>query len=174
MTKNLKIKFGLAVAVLALVSVTVMAQQAPQVSLRSTDGRTVNLPDSKNKIVVLSFGGTWVPLTPKELAALQKQADRYTPRGIQFFWVSINSDKPATRTSATDADLNAFVQKNNVRLTVLRDPEQQAYKAFGLDALPTVVIISDGKIVLKHVGFGTEQGEGYVEIAKALDQLLKS
>ena len=34
---------------------------------------------------------------------------------------------------------------------MLRDPEQQAYKAFGLDALPTVVIISDGKIVLKHV-----------------------
>ncbi len=173
MTKNMKTKFALAVATLALITASAMAQQAPQISLRSTDGRTVNLADSKNKIVVLSFGGTWVPLAAKELPALQKQADRYAPRGVQFFWVSINSDKAGTRTSATDSDLTAFAQKNNLKLTVLRDPEQQAYKAFGLDALPTVVIISDGKIVLKHVGFGTEQGEGYAEIAKVLDQLLK-
>ena len=92
---------------------------------------------------------------------------------MQFYWVSVNSDKPGARTSATDADLNAFVQKNNVRLTVLRDPDQQVYKALGLDGLPTVVIICDGKVVLKHVGFGTEQNEGYSEIAKTLDQLLK-
>ncbi|MBP6823629.1 MAG: TlpA family protein disulfide reductase [Acidobacteria bacterium] len=173
MTKKMKTKFALAVATLAVISVAAMAQQAPQISLRSTDGRTVNLADSKNKVVVLSFGGTWVPLAAKELPALQKQADRYAPRGVQFFWVSINSDKAGTRTSATDSDLTAFAQKNNLRLTVLRDPEQQAYKAFGLDGLPTIVIISEGKIVLKHTGFGTEQGEGYSEIAKVLDQLLK-
>jgi peroxiredoxin len=173
MTKNMKTKLALTVAMLTMVSVSAMAQQVPQISLRSTDGRTVNLADSKNKVVVLSFGGTWVPLAAKELPALQKQADRYAPRGVQFFWVSINSDKAGTRTSATDGDLTAFAQKNNLRLTVLRDPEQQAYKAFGLDGLPTVVIISEGKIVLKHTGFGTEQGEGYSEIAKVLDQLLK-
>lgn len=177
MTKNMKTKFALAVATLAVIAVAAMAQQVPQITLRSTDGRPVNLADnladSKNKIVVLSFGGTWVPLAARELPALQKQADRYAPRGVRFFWVSINSDKAGTRTSATDSELTAFAQKNNLKLTVLRDPEQQAYKAFGLDALPTVVIISEGKIVLKHVGFGTEQGDGYSEIAKVLDQLLK-
>ncbi len=173
MTNKMKIKWICAVAVLAVVSVSAMAQQAPQISLRSIDGRTVSLAELKGKAVVLSFGGTWVPLTAKELAALQKQADRYAPRGVQFFWVSVNSDKPGTRTSATDADLSAFLQKNNVRLPVLRDPEQQAYKAFGLDGLPAVVIISEGKVALKHVGFGTEQNEGYSEIAKALEQLLK-
>jgi len=169
----MNMKFVWVVVVLAVISVTAMAQQAPQISLRSTDGRTVNLAELKGKAVVLSFGGTWVPLTPKELPALQKQADRYAPRGAQFFWVSLNSDKPGTRTSATDAELIAFVQKNNVRLTVLRDPDQQAYKALGLDGLPTVVIISEGKVVFKHVGFGTEQNEGYSQIAKMLDQLLK-
>ena len=173
MSKRMKRSFICAVVALAAISMTALAQQVPQISLHSTDGRTVNLADLKGKAVVLSFGGTWVPLTPKELPALQKQADRYAPRGVQFYWVSVNSDKPAARTSATDADLNAFVQKNNVRLTVLRDPDQQVYKALGLDGLPTVVIISDGKVVLKHVGFGTEQNEGYSEIAKTLDQLLK-
>lgn len=173
MSKRMKRSFICAVVTLAAISMSALAQQVPQISLRSTGGSTVNLADLKGKAVVLSFGGTWVPLTAKELPALQKQADRYTPRGVQFFWVSVNSDKPGTRTSATDADLNAFVQKNNVRLTVLRDPDQQAYKALGLDGLPAVVIISNGKVALKHVGFGTEQNEGYSEIAKTLDQLLK-
>lgn len=173
MSKRMKMNLIGAVVVLGAISVSALAQQIPQISLRSTDGRTVNLADLKGKAVVLSFGGTWVPLTPKELPALQKQADRYTPRGVQFYWVSVNSDKPGTRTSATDADLDAFIQKNNVRLTVLRDPDQQAYKALGLDGLPAVVIISNGKVALKHVGFGTEQNEGYSEIAKTLDQLLK-
>lgn len=173
MSKRMKRSFICAVVTLAAISMSALAQQVPQISLRSTGGSTVNLADLKGKAVVLSFGGTWVPLTAKELPALQKQADRYTPRGVQFFWVSVNSDKPGTRTSATDADLNAFVQKNNVRLTVLRDPDQQAYKALGLDGLPAVVIISNGKVALKHVGFGTEQNEGYSKIAKTLDQLLK-
>lgn len=173
MTKRLKTSWILAAVILTVLPVAATAQQAPQISLRSTDGRTVNVADLKGKAVVLSFGGTWVPLTAKELPALQKQADRYTQRGVQFFWVSVNSDKPGTRTSATDAELGAFLQKNNVRLSVLRDPEQQAYKALGLDGLPAVVIISEGKVVLKHVGFGTEQNEGYSEIAKALEQLLK-
>jgi len=173
MSMRMKIKIVSVVAALVLVSLTAMAQQIPQIGLRSTDGRTVNLAELKGKAIVLSFGGTWVPLTPKELPALQKQSDRYAPRGVQFFWVSLNSDKPGTRTSATDAELSTFLQKNNVRLTVLRDPDQQVYKALGLDGLPTIVIISEGKVVYKHVGFGTEQNEGYSEIAKVLEQLLK-
>ncbi len=173
MKKLLKTRLALTMIGLAVFAVTAMAQQAPQFSLRSTEGRTVNSSELRGKIVVLSFGSTTVPLTAKELVALQKQADRYSPRGVQFFWVSVNSDKAGARAYASDADLQAFAQKVSLRIPVLRDPEQQAYKAFGLDGLPTVVIISDGKIALKHVGFGTDQGEGYSEIAKTLDQLLK-
>lgn len=173
MTKFLNTKLALTMVALTALVVTALAQQAPQFSLRSTDGRTVSSGELRGKTVVLSFGSTAVPLTAKELVALQKQADRYSPRGVQFFWVSVNSDKSGARAFASDADLQAFAQKVNLRIPVLRDPDQQTYKAFGLDGLPTVVIIHDGKIALKHVGFGTDQGEGYSEIAKALDQLLK-
>lgn len=173
MTKLLKTRLAVTMIALTVFAGSTVAQQAPQFSLRSTEGRTVNSSELRGKIVVLSFGSTMVPLTAKELVALQKQADRYSPRGVQFFWVSVNSDKSGARAYASDADLQAFAQKVNLRIPVLRDPEQQTYKAFGLDGLPTVVIIHDGKIALKHVGFGTDQGEGYSEIAKVLDQLLK-
>lgn len=169
-TKNLTVKVALALATLFLTSSVALAQG----SLRSTDGRTVNLADAKGKIVVLSFGGTWLPLASKELSALQKLADRYATRGVQIYWVSINSDKQGARNYAADADLQAFAQKNNVKLTILRDPEQQVYKGLGLDAVPTIVILDrDGKLAHKHVGFGTDQTEGYGEVIRELDQLLK-
>ena len=168
--KKMTVKVALALATLFLISSAALAQG----SLRSTDGRTVNLADAKGKIVVLSFGGTWLPMASKELPALQKLADRYATRGVQVYWVSLNSDKQGARNYAADADLLAFAQKNNVRLTILRDPDQQSYKSFSLDAVPTIVILNrDGKLVHKHVGFGTDQGEGYGEVIRELDQLLK-
>jgi len=169
-TKILTVKVALALAILFLTSSMALAQG----SLRSTDGRTVNLADAKGKIVVLSFGGTWLPMASKEVSALQKLADRYATRGVQIYWVSINSDKQGARNYAADADLQAFAQKNNVKLTILRDPEQQVYKGLGLDAVPTIVILDrDGKLAHKHVGFGTDQTEGYGEVIRELDQLLK-
>lgn len=168
--KTMTVTVALFLASFFLISSHAMAQG----TLRSTDGRAVNLADAKGKIIVLSFGGTWLPMTSKELPALQKLADRYATRGVQVYWVSINSDKQGARNYAADADLQAFAQKNNFKLTVLRDPDQQAYKAFGLDAVPTIVILNrDGKLAHKHVGFGTDQGEGYGEVIRELDQLLK-
>jgi len=168
--KTMTVTFALALTTFFLTSSVALAQG----SLRSTDGRTVNLADAKGKIVVLSFGGTWLPMASKELPALQKLADRYATRGVQVYWVSINTDKQGARNYAADADLQAFAQKNNVKLTILRDPEQQVYKGLGLDAVPTIVILNrDGKLIHKHVGFGTDQSEGYGEVIRELDQLLK-
>ena len=168
--KTMTVTVALALAAFFLISSEALAQG----TLRSTDGRTVNLADAKGKIIVLSFGGTWLPMTSKELPALQKLADRYSTRGVQVYWVSINSEKQGARNYASDTDLQAFAQKNNVKLTILRDPDQQVYKSLGLDAVPTIAILNrDGKLIHKHVGFGTDQGEGYSEVIRELDQLLK-
>src|SRR5262245_19077149 len=173
MSHRLKKNLALAVAVLASISGLGFGQGTAN-ALQSTDGSTVNLETLRGKIVVLSFGGTWVPLTARELPALQKLADRNAARGVQVYWVSINSDKQGARNYISNTDLQAFVQKNGLRAPVLRDPEQRLYKELGLDALPTVVILDrQGKVVRKHVGFGTDAGEAYGEIQRELDQLLK-
>jgi peroxiredoxin len=143
-------------------------------TLRSVDGREVRLADQKGKVVVMSFGGTWVPLASKELPALQKLADRFSSRGVQVYWVSINSSKPGARNYASDADLQIFAQKHNLKITALRDPDQTAYKSFGLDAVPTVVIFDQqGNLAHKHVGFGADQGEAYGELIRVIERLLK-
>ncbi|MGH9840916.1 MAG: peroxiredoxin family protein [Blastocatellia bacterium] len=173
MIRRLKMKIVLTVACLAFASIAVFGQ-SPSATLQTTDGKAVSLADLKGKVLVLSFGGTWVPLTSRELPALQKLADRVGSRGAQVYWVSINSAQPGARNYAADADLQAFAQKNGLRLPVLRDPEQKLYKQLALDGLPTLVILDQqGKVVRKHVGFGTEAGEAYNALTREIEQLLK-
>ena len=149
------------------------AAYAQQVTLQGTDGKTVTMADLKDKITVLSFGATWVPLAAKELPALQKLADRYAVRGVQVFWVSVNSAKTGAKNYATDADLEAFATKRGLKARVLRDPEQAAYRTYGVDALPTIVILKNGEVARKVVGFDPDQGEAYAAVMKELDALLK-
>jgi peroxiredoxin len=173
MLKNRMAVVTLTLAILILIVSTTFTQNE-QINLRSIDGQDVNLNDQKGKVIVLSFGGTWVPMTARELPALQKIADRFSNRGVQVYWVSINSAKPGARNFASDSDLQGFAQKNNLRLKMLRDPDQEAYRYYGLDALPTLVILDkEGKVARKHVGFGTDQGEAYNQIIRELEQLLK-
>lgn len=149
-----------------------LSAQSP-VTLKSVDGDSVT-PGEGSKVTVLAFGATWVPLSSKELPALQKLADRYKGRNVEFFWVSVNSLKSGAKSYASDADLKAFAAKYNVRITVLRDPDQSAYRTFGLDSLPSLVILdSAGKVSHKHVGFDPDQADGYGEVSRALDKLLK-
>ena len=149
------------------------AAYAQQVTLQGTDGKAVTAADLKDKITVLSFGATWVPLAAKELPALQKLADRYAARGVQVFWVSVNSAKTGAKNYAADADLDAFATKRGLKARVLRDPEQAAYRTYGVDALPTIVILKNGEVARKVVGFDPDQGEAYAAVMKELDALLK-
>lgn len=173
MLRNNKIRQFLIAIILSVFSVAALAQ-SPAVSLRSVDGATVNLADQRGKVVVLAFGATWVPLSAKELPALQKLADRYAGRNVSFYWVSINSLKSGTRTYAADADLKAFATKYGLKLTVLRDPDQTAFRAFSVESLPTLVVLDrNGGVQHKQVGFDTDQPDGYGEVSQVLDRLVK-
>ena len=149
------------------------AAYAQQVTLQGTDGKSMTTADLKDKVTVLSFGATWVPLAAKELPALQKLADRYAARGVQVYWVSVNSAKTGAKNFATDAELEAFATKRGLKARVLRDPEQAAYRTYGVDALPTIVILKNGEVARKVVGFDPDQGEAYAAVMKELDALLK-
>lgn len=164
---------SLMVVLVTLLAWTALAQ-APQVTFGATDGSSLGTAELRGKVTVLSFGATWVPLAAKELPALQKLADRYAARGVQVYWVSVNSAKPGAKNFMADADLAAFAQQRGLRVKTLRDPEQAAYRAYGVDALPTIVILNkDGNVVRKLVGFDPDQSEAYGPVMKELEQLLK-
>ncbi len=149
--------------------------QAEGDSLLTLGGGKVSLRDLRGRFVLLSFGGVRVPLIARELAALQRIADRYAAREVEVCWVSIDSDRPGARNYASNDDLRAFMQRSNLQLRVLRDPAMATYHAFQIEAVPTTLLLDrDGRIVRRFVGIGTEPGELYGEIVESLEKLVKS
>ncbi len=148
--------------------------QTPQLSFRSLNGQPANISDNRGKVTVLSFSATWAPLVAKELPQLQKLADLYSGRNVAVYWVSIDSLKQGAKNYAADADLAAFAARYGLKVPVLRDPDQTAYRALGLRALPTVVVIDqNGKVVFNHVGFDPDQPDAFRDVVRTIDGLLK-
>ncbi len=148
--------------------------QAKQVTFQLVDGDTIKLSDNHGKVVVLAFSATWLPVTKNSLSSLQQIADVYQERGVIFYWVSLNSANVGSKRYASDNDLKAFAEENGWRLEVLRDPQRKAFRAFGLYALPSVVIIDrTGQVYRKLIGFDNSRTRGYRYIMRTLNLLLK-
>ncbi len=168
---NLKSKVIVPLTLFALLFNTAIAQ-APNVSLRAVDGSSFSLADNKGKVIVLSFGATWVPMTSKELPALQKLVSAH-PKA-NFYWVSTNSAKTGEKNFAADADLQAFAAKCGLKIPVLRDADKAAYRAFGLTSLPSLLVIDQaGNVKLKHEGFDPDQADPFGDVSQAINQLTK-
>jgi hypothetical protein len=157
--------------VLVLLLVAIGQAQTP---MRNLDGGTFDLVANRGKIVVLAFGQTQLPVARLALPGLQKLADRYADRPVSFYWVSVNSERQGARNFASDAEIRVFANQFGMRLPILRDPERAAFREFGIDALPTNVIIDrNGKVAYKQVGLNADRGEAYTDTIRELDKLLK-
>jgi len=151
-----------------------VAAQAVQVKFRSVDGKEIKLADHRGQAIVMVFSATESPMAGKSLPALQRLADSYEIRDVVFYWVSINSDKEKDKNYATDASLKAFARENGLRLTVLRDVDRESFRAFGLDVLPSIVIIDrKGEVYKKEAGFDMERTQGFSTIRISLNQMLR-
>jgi hypothetical protein len=73
MIRQLTQKITLALTI--IVCATGATSQAPQVVLRTTDGRNFNLAESRGTVIVLMFNAIWVPKADVELPAFQRLAD---------------------------------------------------------------------------------------------------
>ena len=167
----LKSKLVAAFTLLALI-INAIAAQTPNVTLTGVDGSNFSLAGNKGKVIVLSFGATWVPMTAKELPALQKLVSAH-PKA-SFYWVSTNSAKTGEKNFAADADLQAFATKYGLKIPVLRDADKAAYRAFGLTSLPSLIVIDQaGNIKLKHEGFDPDQTDPFADVGQAINQLTK-
>lgn len=145
-----------------------------ETTLRPLAGPPVSLRDLRGKVVVLAFGGTWVPFFSRELTSLQRLANRYESRQVALYWVCTDSDRPGTRNYSTNEQIQEFLRRSNLKVEVLRDPEMASYRSFGLEAVPTVVLIDQrGNVIQKYIGIETEQGEVFAEIIAQIERLIK-
>ena len=143
-------------------------------SLRSVNGTTVTSDSLRGEVVVLAFGASWLPLSKTQLEGVRKLADEYSDRGVVVFWVSTESEDPKSKNHASDVQLKAFAQKYGLKVTVLRDPDGPVSKKFGVDQLPSIIILDkSGNVVGGPIGGLDPQGNLAGQLAKHLDRVLQ-
>src|SRR6266542_5026858 len=110
-------------------------------SMRSIDGQTVTSESLRGEVVVLAFGASWLPLSRTQLQGIRKLADEYSDRGVVVYWVSTESEDSKSKNFATDEQLRGVAHKYGLKVIVLRDPEGATSKRFGVDQLPSIIIL---------------------------------
>jgi peroxiredoxin len=141
-------------------------------SLRSIDGQTITSDSLRGEVVVLAFGASWLPLSKAQLAGVRKLADEYSNRGVVVYWVSTESEDPKSKNFASDEQLRAFAQKYGLKVTVLRDPDGAISKKFGIDQLPSIVIIDKQGNNGDPIGGLDPNGNLAGQLASRLDKVL--
>lgn len=127
-------------------------------SFRSLDGGNVTDADLRGKVSVLIFTASWLPVTRKQSASVDHLIAEFTPQGVAFYLVCIDSEKPSSKNYASDKQLREFARKRRLRLPVLRDPEAKTLREYGRKQIPLIVVLNkegvvDGK---PRQGFGRE------------------
>jgi peroxiredoxin len=142
-------------------------------SMKSVDGQTVTSESLRGEVVVLAFGASWLPLSKTQLQGVRKLADEYSDRGVVVYWVSTESEDSKSKNFATDEQLRAFSQKYGLKVTVLRDPDGVISKKFGVDQLPSIVILDkQGNVVGAPIGGLDPNGNLTGQLASRLDKIL--
>ena len=156
-----------------LLSSVALAQNRTDFSLRSIDGQTVTSESLRGEVVVLAFGASWLPLSKTQLQGVRKLADEYSKRGVVVYWVSTESNDAKSKNFASDDQLKNFSQKYGLNVTVLRDPDGAVSKRFGVDQLPSIVILDkEGNISGAPIGGLDPTGNLATQLAPRLDKLL--
>jgi thiol-disulfide isomerase/thioredoxin len=150
---------------------TVAAASAPvTLKLKGVDGKSYDVAQMNDSVVLVSFGATWCKPCEWELTALEELKEEYANKPVRFLWVSVD-----TRQQANDDRLRAYARALNLTLPVLRDPDWVVFGQFSQRLRLPMVVFFDRRgafVAPKHTGMAVDPIEYKKLIRARLDALL--
>ncbi len=134
-------------------------QQAPDFTLKDTQGKKISLQNYRGKIVIIDFWATWCPPCRRGIPDLI-QIQKEFKNNVVVLGISLDTD--------TKKDVVPFMKNMGINYPVVYANSQVIQDYGNVEAIPTSFVINkNGKIVNQHIGLTPK--ESYVsEINKLL------
>ena len=117
---------------------------APEFALDAMDRSRVRLRELRGRVVALAFFATWCAPCIAELPVLERLAARYRGRGLTLLMIDVAEPREA---------IEALLRARPLALTVLRDTDGRTSERYGVESLPTLVLVDrDGVVRAREVG----------------------
>lgn len=131
---------------------TLVGKPAPAIEQELLDGSRFSLKEQLGKsVVVLDFWATWCGPCVMEMPIIAKVADEYRDKGVSLYCVNQREDGDTIR---------SFLQEKDFKPAVCLDPQGEAGRAYGADAIPLLVVVDKAGVVRNvHVGYSPDIGE---------------
>lgn len=137
-----------------------VGDRSPRIELPGK-GRSVSLPAADGTITYVDFWASWCGTCRQSFPWMNEMQRKYGAQGLRV--VGVNLDAEAR-------DAAAFLARMPAGFTVAYDPSGDSARRFGVVGMPTSVLLaSDGTVLMRHSGFNAADREGLEEaIRKAL------
>ncbi|MDR0371672.1 MAG: TlpA family protein disulfide reductase [Prevotellaceae bacterium] len=161
-------KIILITAMSVLASIIPASAQLPSVTLKNTDGKTVDTAKLNNdgKPFIISFFALWCKPCLRELTAIHDvYADWQDETGVKLIAISIDEGQNSLKVAP-------YVNGNGWEYDVLLDPNGDFKRAMGVNMVPAIFVIDEnGKVASSRTGY-TDGSEGHLleEVKKLLEK----
>ncbi len=122
-----------------------LALVANRPTATGADARSLRLSDLQGHTVLLDFWATWCQPCRAEAPIVEQVARRWRDRGVVVLGIDMDT--------ADQGDPRAFAIENDLSYPILHDVTGAAARAYDVDSLPTLVVVSpEGKIAAIRSG----------------------
>ncbi len=120
---------------------------APDISLKTIDGKQFSLKSLRGKYVVLDFWASWCPDCRKDAPNIVALYDKFHKKGVEFVGVSFDNNAESWKNGVQKLGIK-YTQVSNLQ----RMNESPVAKTYRIKWIPTVYVIDpQGKVVLATV-----------------------
>jgi peroxiredoxin len=133
---------------------------APPFKLTTRGGSSLSLAQLKGQVVLLNFWASWCGPCRQEMPQLEGIYKKYGKLGFTLIGVNVEPDSKAAQD---------WLKATPVSFPILFDTDSKVSKAYGVDSMPSTVIIDrKGNVRLLHRGYKPGEENEYVDSVRSL------